>query len=149
MGITQRYKSCQKERDQDYCKAQTIKINPCLRKEMHFSSLPRHDSLVLFSPCSLRSCPRASLPLLHLQTMLAMDLQLYHFPCTQVDILCVEIQGLLLNNFLSANREAIGLAFTACPYSHTIHHLETLLHFHHNSDKTRNYYNHFIETQSN
>lgn len=77
-----------------------------------------------------------------------MDLKLYHFPCTQTGILCIEIQGLLFNNFLSANTDAIGLAFAAWPYSHTTHHLEMLLHFHHNIDATRHYYNHFIETQS-
>lgn len=147
MGITQRYKLCQKERDQDYCKAPKSKNKSKFEeRDAHISSLPRHDSLVLLSPRSLRSCPRASLHLPHLQTMLAMDLPLY--PCTQMGISCIEIQGLLLNNFLSANQDAIGLAFTAWPYSHTTHHLETLLHFHHNINATRNYYNHFIEAQS-
>lgn len=63
MGITQRYKQCQKEGDQDYCKAQNNKNKSEFGEEhVHISSLPRHDSSVLSSLCSRRSCPSASLP---------------------------------------------------------------------------------------
>lgn len=148
MGITQRYKLCQKERDQDYCKAPNNKNKSMFEEgDAHISSLPRHDSSALLTLCSLRSYPRAFFPLPHLRTMLAMDLQLYRFLCPRIGILCTEVQGLLLNNFLSANRDAIGLAFTAWSYSHTTLHLRTLLLFHHNIDVTRNYYNHFIDTE--
>lgn len=113
MGITQRYKPCQKERDQDYCKAPNNKNKSMFEEaDTHISSLPRHDSSVLLSPCNLRNCPRVSFPLPHLETILAMDLHLHNFPCTQTGISHIEIQGLLLNNFLSANRDAVRLAFT-------------------------------------
>lgn len=63
MDITQRYRQCQKERDQDYCEAQNDKNKPkFVEGEAHVSSSPRHDSSVLSSPYSLKSWPSTSLP---------------------------------------------------------------------------------------
>lgn len=124
MGITQRYKLCQKERDQDYCEAQNNKNKSRFGEgEAHISSLPRHDSSVLSSPCSLRSSPSASLPPPPASPLFTYKTTSSHsFTATSLFLHTAEhimhnssrtTIMLLLNNFLSANRDAIGLAFTS------------------------------------
>lgn len=110
-------------------KSKTIKINPGLGREMHtfhpcldmthqyspvhaaWGATPALPSLLLWPlPCSLTN---------HIKSQLYSYITFLHTAEHIMHNSSRTTIMLLLNNFLSANQDAIGLAFTSWPHGHT------------------------------